>query len=401
MTAPSPKVRTGLDRLAGGDGPTFDGRRVALLAHPASVTADLRHARDVLADRGARLVSLFGPEHGVFGAAQDMVAVTDAADGDVPVHSLYGDDPASLSPRPEHFHGADVLVCDLADIGVRYYTYAWTVVLAAEVALAAGIEVFVLDRPNPLGGAADTLEGAAVEPGYDSFVGLHDVPVRHGLSLGELVTLAVTERGRADPAGLSVVTCEGWDPNAMFDATGLAWVMPSPNMPTLDTATVYPGQCLLEGTNLSEGRGTTRPFELFGAPYLDGRALAAALDPADLAGLAVRPVVFEPTFHKHAGRACGGLQLHVRCRRAVRSLRTTVAILQAVRRLAGEAFALRTEPYEFVSDRPALDLLAGGPFLRQALDDGTAVEALLEREERNRRSFAERRRPFLRYSRSS
>ncbi|RMG95451.1 MAG: DUF1343 domain-containing protein [Deltaproteobacteria bacterium] len=398
MLRPSPTVRTGLDRIADGDVAGLHGRAVGLLAHPASVTRKLRHARDVLRDAGARIVALFGPEHGIDATAQDMVAVGDVATSDVPVYSLYGDDPKSLSPTEEMLEGVEVLVCDLADVGARYYTYAWTCLLAAEVALGAGREVWILDRPNPLGGADETVEGGRIEPGYESFVGLHDVAVRHGMTVGELVAMALAERGRVDPAGLSVVACEGWHRRMTFPQTGVPWVMPSPNMPTFDTATVYPGQCLLEGTNVSEGRGTTRPFEIFGAPFLDGARLLERLDPADFPGLGLRPVAFEPTFQKHAGRRCGGLQLHVLDPVRVRSLRSSIALLRAIRELAGASFAWRTEPYEFVEDRLAIDLLAGGPWLREGLEAGASVVDLVAAMEPARRAFVERRRPFLRYS---
>lgn len=398
----SPPVRSGLDRLARGDGPDLRGRPVALLCHPASVTAGLAHATDVLAGPvGADVVSQLGPEHGLDAAAQDMevVAAGTCTSGHVPTYSLYGDDFASLSPTPAMLHGAQWLVIDLQDIGARYYTYVWTAVLAAEVALAAGVKVLLLDRPNPLGGLEAAIEGGAIDPGQESFVGLHDVAVRHGMTLGELARMAIVERGLADPTRLEVLACAGWRRSMLAPATGLPWVLPSPNMPTLDTALVYPGQCLLEGTNLSEGRGTTRPFEIFGAPWLDGRALADALrgEPDAIPGLAVRPLGFKPTFQKFAGRSCGGVQLHVRDAAAVRSLQTSWAVLTAAWRLGQGAMRWRTERYEFVDDRPALDLLAGGPWLRAAVEAQAPLAELLAAQEPGRRAFIARRRPFLLY----
>lgn len=395
-------VRSGLDRLAHGDGPDLRGRPVALLCHPASVTADLAHATDVLAGPvGATLVSLLGPEHGLDAAAQDMetVAQGTGTSGHVPTYSLYGDDFASLSPTPEMLHGAQWLVIDLQDIGARYYTYVWTAVLAAEVALAAGVRVLLLDRPNPLGGLEKWIEGGAIDPGQESFVGLHDVAVRHGMTLGELARMAIVERGRVDDTNLQVLECFGWRRSMLAPATGLPWVLPSPNMPTLDTALVYPGQCLLEGTNLSEGRGTTRPFEIFGAPWLDGRALADALraEPEAIPGLGVRPLGFKPMFQKFAGQRCGGVQLHVREPAAVRSLQTTWAILKAAWRLGQGAMRWRSERYEFVDDRPALDLLAGGPWLRAAVEGQMPLTEMLAAQEVGRRAFAVRRRPYLLY----
>ena len=393
----APGVRTGLDRLAAGEGPPLRGVPVALLCHPAAVTASTEHATAVLPRIGARVVSLLGPEHGLDAAAQDMEAVgpTRAAAA-TPSYSLYGETEASLSPRPEMLHGAEWLVIDLQDVGSRYYTFVWTATLAAEVALRAGIGVLILDRPNPIGGLV--VEGGAIAPGEESFVGLHDVAVRHGMTIGELARMAVVERGLAPARRLEVLACAGWRRAMLFHETGLPWVMPSPNMPALATALVYPGQCLLEGTNLSEGRGTTRPFEISGAPWLDGQALAAALQAEDAApGLALRPLTFKPMFQKHAGRRCGGLQLHVRAPAAVRSLRTSWALLKAAWRLGQGETRWRTEPYEFVADRPAIDLLAGGPWLRAAIEAQAPLADLLAREEPARAAFEARRRPFLLY----
>ena len=358
---------------------------------------------DLIPDRaGARLVSLLGPEHGLDAAAQDMETVDETEErgaraGGVPTHSLYGDEFESLIPRPEHFHGAEWLVCDLQDVGARYYTYVWTAFMAARAALEAGMAVLLLDRPNPLGGLDAWVEGGAIEAGQESFVGLHPVAVRHGLTLAEIVTLTLEELDVPGRERVEVLDCTGWSRDMLYPDTGLPWVMPSPNMPTFDTALVYPGQCLLEGTNLSEGRGTTRPFELCGAPFLDGRAWIDALDPAEHPGLDLRPTGFKPMFQKHGGRSCGGLQLHVRQPRAIRSLRTSWAMLREAWRLSGGQMAWRTERYEFVDDRPALDLLAGGAWLRAALEAGTSTAELLASQEDARRAFVARRRPFLRY----
>ncbi|WAS99081.1 exo-beta-N-acetylmuramidase NamZ family protein [Nannocystis punicea] len=393
-------VKTGLDRLADGDGPRLRDVPVALLCHPASVTAQLEHATAVMARIGARVVSLLGPEHGLDAAAQDMEVVSgEAPRATVPAYSLYGETFASLSPTPEMFHGAAWLVIDLQDIGSRYYTYVWTAVLAAEVALQAGLRVLILDRPNPIGGTPDQVEGGAIAPNEESFVGLHDVAVRHGMTLGELARMTILERGRADAERLEVLRSAGWTRSMLFFETGLPWVLPSPNMPTMGAALVYPGQCLLEGTNLSEGRGTTRPFEIFGAPWLEGQALAAALlaDDAALPGLQVRPLGFKPMFQKFGGRRCGGVQLHIREPAAVRSLRTTWAVLRATWRLGQGAMRWRTEPYEFVADRPAIDLLAGGPWLREAIESQTSLAEMAASQEPARAAFVVRRRQFLLY----
>lgn len=396
------EVATGLMRLARGEGPALRGRPVALLCHPASVTAELAHAREVLTGPvGARLVSLLGPEHGLDAAAQDMesVAQETGPKGHVPTYSLYGETLASLSPSEAMLHDAEWLVIDLQDIGSRYYTYVWTAVLAAEVALQCGRKVLLLDRPNPLGGLDEWVEGGAIAAGQESFVGLHDVAVRHGMTLAELARMAIVERGRAPEGELVILECSGWRRRMMLPATGLPWVLPSPNMPTFETAQVYPGQCLLEGTNLSEGRGCTRPFEIFGAPWIDGAALAAALAavPDATPGLRVRALGFKPMFHKFAGQRCGGVQLHVHAPAAVRSLQTSWALLTAMWRLGQGAMRWRSEPYEFVADRPAIDLLAGGPWLRAAVEAQAPLAELLAAQEPGRRAFIARRRGFLRY----
>jgi uncharacterized protein YbbC (DUF1343 family) len=368
-------VWTGLDRIAEQDPEalaTVRGRRVGLLAHPASVTRSLVHAKDVLQSAGALVGALFGPEHGYGGEAQDMIGVQGASDPETgaPIHSLYGDTFASLSPRREWLEGLDALVVDLQDVGSRYYTFVWTAVLCARACAAAGVELIVLDRPNPLDGL--TVEGAPQRPELCSFVGLRAVPVRHALTLGELVRDAARDEGLPN---VRVVTMRGWRRAMRFEDTGLPWVLPSPNMPTPETARVYPGGCLLEGTNLSEGRGTTRPFELFGAPWVDGPALARAMQADGGPGFLPRPTTFRATFHKWGGQSSGGVQVHVTDARTFRPWRAYLAALKALR--AREAFAWRTEAYEFVDDVPALDLLTGDPAVRAALDADASIEDIL------------------------
>jgi uncharacterized protein YbbC (DUF1343 family) len=370
-------VETGLARILSGDG-ALAGKRVGLLVNPTSVDPDLRHAVDLLLERGVDVRCLFGPEHGVRGDAQDMVGVEGARDSvtGLPMHSLYGRDEASLRPRPEMLAGLDAVVFDIQDIGARYYTYVWTLLHVMEVAAPLGVEVIVLDRPNPIGGA--DVEGGAVRPDHRSFVGRVSVPNRHGMTAGEVARMCNEVEGLG--CNLTVVMMRGWRREHDFDATALPWVMPSPNMPTLETAYVYPGMCLVEGTELSEGRGTTRPFELVGAPfvsYAEARALAEALHREDLPGVRFRPVVFTPTFHKFVGRRCGGLQLHVVSRPSFRAYVTGVAVLRAFRTLFPAEFKWRTREYEFVSSRPAIDLLCGGPEVREGIDAGASLDALV------------------------
>lgn len=347
-------MRTGLDVLRDQHFAPLRGRRVGLVCHPASVDSRLRHAVDLFRDGGVTVAALFGPEHGFRGQAQDLIGVADECE----CHSLYGDSVESLRPTAEQLRGLDTLVIDLQDVGSRYYTFQATMLYCLESAAANGVAVVVLDRPNPIGGA---VEGPGVRPGFESFVGPHDIPIRHGKTMGELAELYRTERNIG--VELRVIRCEG-------GGTEPPWVMPSPNMPTPDTALVYPGMCLLEGTNLSEGRGTTRPFELCGAPWLDTSEVARRLNAVGLPGVFFRAAWFRPTFQKFAGQDCGGVQLHVTDREAFRPVRTGLAVLATMREMSGTRFAWRTETYEFVSDRPAIDLLFGSDRERLALDAG-------------------------------
>jgi uncharacterized protein YbbC (DUF1343 family) len=398
------RVETGLEILCAERLDLCRGRRVGLLCHPASVTADLTHAVDRLIAAGVRPARLFGPEHGVRGEAQDMVGVEAERDrrSGIPVTSLYGETVESLEPTAEALADVDVLLVDLQDVGSRYYTYIWTMALCMKAAARAGVAVVVLDRPNPLGGVE--IEGGEVAPEVESFVGLGSVPVRHGLTIGEVaqVVRAGMPWGAprfAEPmdCDLTVVKARGWRRADHFDVTGLPWVLPSPNMPTPDTAWVYPGMCLLEGTNVSEGRGTTRPFEIIGAPFVDGHLLAQRLAAYDLPGVRFRPLTFRPTFHKFAGQSCGGIQLHVVDRATFRPYRTGVAILRELWATAGERFRWRTEKYEFVSDRPAIDLLTGSDEIRKGVERGVAVEELFATWLPAERAFATRRKPHLLY----
>jgi uncharacterized protein YbbC (DUF1343 family) len=389
-------VRTGLDVLRDQAWGPLRGLRVGLVCHPASVDSRLCHAADLLAEApDVHLAALFGPEHGFHGQAQDLIGVTGQVDVNsrLRIHSLYGDTFDSLRPTPEQLRGLDALVIDLQDVGSRYYTFQATMLLCLEAASAHGLKTFVLDRPNPLGGAE--VEGPTLQPGFASFVGLHPVATRHGLTIGELARLYRAERGLT--GALEIIPCDGWQRGWDFEQTGLPWVLPSPNMPTVETAFVYPGQCLLEGTNNSEGRGTTRPFELCGAPWLDARRLASRLEREGLPGVRFRPAWFQPAFHKFAGQTCGGVQVHVIDRQTFRPVRTSLALLAALRELTGGHFAWRTEPYEFVADRPAIDLLFGSDRERLGLEAGISAEELARAWDDEEEVFRQRRREFLLY----
>lgn len=343
--------------------------RLALLAHPASVTADFTPILTAFFARDLVPVRLFGPEHGFGGEAQDMVGVADApGPRGIPVRSLYGATYESLTPSAANLAGVDVLVIDLQDVGSRYYTFVWTALLACRACWDRGIRVVVLDRPNPLGQSLRHAEGPVQDARFFSFVGLEAVPVRHGLTIGELCAWERARR-RVD-RGLLEIFGGPWPD----EYTAYAWrdrfVAPSPNMPTYDTALVYPGGCLIEGTNLSEGRGTTRPFEWFGAPWLDADRLASTFAAIGLPGVVVRPMSFQPNFHKHAGRVCGGVQVHVTDRESFRPYATYLALLAEVHRAHPQDFAFRREAYEFVHDRWAFNLLTGSEGARLAMLGG-------------------------------
>ncbi len=360
-------IATGLDRLLA-EPTTLDGRRYGLLTHSAAVTHDWVPAHLALWRSPCPPVALFGPEHGLYAVEQDMVASADGLDPwtDVSVISLYGSSERTLVPRLESLVGLDLLLIDLQDVGSRYYTFAATAVWAAEVALAAGCEVWVLDRPNPLGGMA--VEGNLPEPDLESFVGAFQVPVRHGLTLGELFLLEAGRRGL--PPRHRVWPVEGWRRSQRWEATGRPWIAPSPNMPSTTTALVYPGGCLVEATEVSEGRGTTRPFQLVGAPWVEPQPLAEDLASRQLPGVAFVPTYFKPQFQKHRGEVCGGVEIVVTDAAAFRPYRIGLELLAALVRHGGADFAWRKAPYEFVADEPAIDLLTGSPDYRQEIESG-------------------------------
>jgi len=384
-------VIPGLEILAGDSAP-LSGRRWALLANQAAVTRSLQPAWEVLAGSGT-LVRLFASEHGLWGVAQDMEEVGEEHHDGRVVRSLYGRHESTLRPLGEDLEDLDAVVVDLPDIGCRYYTFAATLAHVMAACEESGVEVILCDRPNPIGGLA--LEGGPVEPRCRSFVSELPVPVRHGLTLGELALLLQAERHPG--LTLSVVPCVGWRRREWWHETGLPWVAPSPNMPTPDTAAIYPGACLAEATNLSEGRGTTRPFLLLGAPWLAGEALAEGLNALDLPGVRFQGTRFRPEFHKHAGKVCGGVAWHLTDRGALRPVAAGVAVLAAAWQQAPDQCGWRQQPYEFVAGVPAIDLLTGSSLARAVVEGRTPVTALAESWEPYEREFAQRRRAFLLY----
>ena len=363
------------------------GKRVGLVTNATGLDSQLRSDVDRFAARkDFTLVALFGPEHGVRGDVQagDKVASSRDTVTGLPVHSLYGE---HREPTPAMLAGIDVLVFDIQDIGTRFYTYPYTLAGVMRAAKRAGIPVIVADRPDPLGGAL--IEGPVLEPALASFVGLFPIPLRHGMTLGELATLFNSEFGIG--AELHVVAMQGWARGDEPLRGALPWVPPSPNMPTPDTALVYPGMGLLEGTNVSEGRGTTRPFETIGAPWIDAPALAVRLNALALPGVRFRPTWFTPTFSKHAGQVCGGVQLHVTDRTAFRPVRTGIAVLKALHDQHPKDFAfLPGEP-------PFFDRLVGVPWLREAIARGDTLDAIEARWQPPLADFSRVRQRYLLY----
>ena len=381
------------------------------VVHPASVLPDLSHLADLLKAPGNpwTLAALFGPQHGILGHTQDNMIEWEG-DPDprwgVPVHSLYG---SVRKPTTAMLEGLDVLLVDLQDVGARYYTFIWTMLLCLEAAWEKGIAVVIPDRPNPLGGSL--VEGPTLMDGFQSFVGLHTVPVRHGLTMGEMAKLLVAEKYPG--LELHVLPMEGWNRGMLWEGTGLPWVLPSPNMPTPDTARVYPGMCLLEACTASEGRGTTRPFEIFGAPWIDAARLKIDLDSLDLPGVAFREQGFQPTFHKGVGRLCGGVQIHVTDSVSFCPVLTGFSALWALRRqgaLAGpvpidplhpeglpDSFGWKAPPYEYEATKLPIDILAGGSRWRELLEAGNSPWQMAANWIEDEEAWLERRKPFLLY----
>ena len=390
-------LRSGLDVLLTTERMLLHGKRIGLVTHAAAVDRSVRNSIEAIGSiPGVRLMSIFGPEHGLHGQAQDLIGVgDDEAPGlekqiQTQVVSLYGKTFDSLRPSPDQLDGLDYLIIDLQDVGSRYYTFQATMKYCMEIALPMGLSVIVLDRPNPIGGLQ--VEGPMVRANYESFVGAYPIAVRHGLTIGELARLYywdLQQRYQGKLLGeLRVIPCQGWTRRMYFDDCKLPWVMPSPNMPTLDTAIVYPGQCLLEGTNLSEGRGTTRPFEISGAPWIDAMKLASTMQAMELPGAVFRPVWFRPTFQKHMGLDCGGVQIHVVDRRRFSPVRVSLALLMEMRKQDPEQFAWRTETYEFVSDPIAIDLLFGSSQERLAIESGASWQEIAKAWESQEEEFA-------------
>ncbi len=383
------QVKTGLDVLLAEGLAMLRGRRVGLVTNPTGVTHDLTPNVTALLDAGVNVVALFGPEHGFDSSVQDALAVgeeRDEATG-LTIHSLYG---VTEKPTPEMLAGLDMLLFDVQDVGVRFYTYPWTMALCMAAAAENGLPIVVLDRPNPIRG--DVCEGPVLLHGFESFVGMYPVPLRYGLTIGELAGL-LNQEFKID-ADLMVVKMQGWRRGMWYGDTGLPWVQPSPNLPTLDTTVVYPGTCLVEGTTLSEGRGTTRPFELIGAPWLDGARLAAILNSRGLPGVRFRAAAFTPTFDKFSSGLCRGVQVHVVDRARIRPIETGLHLLSAAREVAPDDFAWRPA----IDDRRLhFDLLIGNAWVREALDEGVPVADIVARWQPDLERWRELQRRYVLY----
>jgi uncharacterized protein YbbC (DUF1343 family) len=362
-------VQLGSERLLASS--ALDGLRVAIVCNPASVDHELLHIADRLsAHPRARLSAIFGPQHGFRSDVQENMIETAHGQDDlrrVPVYSLYSE---AREPSAEMLREVDVLVIDLQDVGTRIYTYIYTMANCLTAARKHGVRVVVCDRPNPIGGLA--VEGPMLIPGFESFVGLYPIPMRHGMTIGELARLFNELFGIG--ADLEVAAMGHWRREMYHDTAQTPWVMPSPNIPTLDTAIVYPGTVLFEGTSVSEGRGTTRPFELVGAPGVVSERFADELNRRRLPGVFFRPAVFEPTFHKHARQSCGGCQIHVLDRNAFRPVLTGVALVAAFRAADPRRFRWRDPPYEYEHEKLPFDILAGSSELRQQIEAGMSAE---------------------------
>jgi uncharacterized protein YbbC (DUF1343 family) len=377
---PEIKLSCGADRLLGEAGfrSLVKGKRVGAVVNHTAVTSDYTFWPRVLEARtGAKLEVVFTPEHGLWGQEQDQVPVEASSKGAwaVTVRSLYGSGVESLKPDPAQLSGLHVLLFDIQDVGSRYYTYIYTMAYVMEAAAEAGVRVVILDRPNPLGG--EKVEGPALEPNFESFVGrFAGMPVRHGMTAAELALYFHAEHGVGEKP--EVVPVAGWRRRMTVFDYPARWVGPSPNMPAPETALAYPGMCLLEGTNLSEGRGTTRPFEIFGAPYLDSFALTDELKALQLPGAIFRPHCFIPTFADYQGRLCSGAQIYVTDRNAFRPFLTGAAVIWTVSRLAPQVFGWLRRPYEFVRHIPAIDLLFGSDKFRKAIEAKCSFDELTE-----------------------
>lgn len=384
------RVQLGIDALESEGFDRFKYEKLGLIINPSSVTRNIESTLSVFLRKGMKIVALFGPEHGIRGEAQDQeecMGFMDEKCG-APIYSLYG---KHLAPHQGMLKDVTTLIYDIQSIGTRYYTFKWTLFLLMQKAAQHNRKLIVLDRPNPINGV--DLEGPLLQKEYESFVGLFPIPVRHGMTIGELARLFADEFGIG--IELDVVKMKGWERKLWFDETGLSWIAPSPNMPTLHTATVYPGMCLLEGTNLSEGRGTTKPFEYFGAPWLNQDLVLSQLK--ELPGCKLRPLCFKPLWSKHSGTACMGFQLHVTDRSSFPAVKVALAIIRAIKKTHPDDFKWRKPPYEFEEKKQPIDILIGNSRIREMIEKGDSMSAIEKVCDSGMASFRDLREQYLLY----
>ena len=387
-------VKSGLDCFLENFPPELAGKRVGVVCHAASITSSYAHIIDAITSLSRCMVAaIFGPQHGLYGQTQDNMIEWEAGgatDRSPVVYSLYG---ATRKPTPGMLGGLDALLFDLQDVGARPYTYLWTLKFCMEACAEQGVQLWVLDRPNPI--AAIGFDGPMIDPAFFSFVGNAEIPLCYRMTIGEVA--AFLQKTYYSGGDLHIVWMDGWRRNSLFNETGLPWVLPSPNMPTLDTTIVYPGMVLLEATNVSEGRGTTRPFELFGAPYIKTPEILRRLAGCNLPGCLFREHDFQPTFQKWAGSYCHGMQIHVTDPRAFKPVEAAAAILLAIAGTSKTDFAFRTDPYEYEREKPAIDILSGSDAFRTMLMGGAVLADIRDAWRAERRLFEERFRELTHY----
>lgn len=386
-------IKTGCDILAGESCIRLEGKKAGLLVNPASVSGSLIHTANILRRSSVDLTCIFGPQHGLRGDTQANMVEWEGythPEFNIPVYSLYG---KTREPADGMLEELDIVVIDLPDIGARPYTYLWTAVLMMRACARTGVEVLVLDRPNPIGG--EQVEGPLLNRQYFSFVGIHPLPMRHGLTIGE--ALMMVNKADVSPCRLEVVRLEGWKRDMYFHRTGLPWVMPSPNIPTPGTAMVYPGMVLLETTNISEGRGTTQPFEIAGAPWIAPRQLVSTLAEHRIAGVTFRPLEFTPTWDKYAGSLCGGIQLHITDIDTFRPVRCAAILIDTISSLYPDRFEWLPPPYEYEEKSMPADIISGGSRLREVIDSSERIETLFESWETEENRFRTDRKRYLLY----
>lgn len=394
MKTSKKNIRLGLEKLLTERISTLKNARVGLLCNQASVNHKFQHAADLFYQHDEiNLTALFGPQHGIRGDVQDnMIETRHSTDSvtNLPVYSLYSE---TREPTAEMLSDVDVLVCDLQDVGCRIYTFVYTMANCMKIAGQTGKKVIICDRPNPINGKAS--EGNILEPEWASFVGMFPLPVRHAMTIAELALFF--KKYFNVECELETIEMDGWERKLWLDETDAPWVLPSPNMPTVDSAAVFPGTVFFEGTQVSEGRGTTRPFELIGAPYINSYQFAGELNAINLPGVRFRAADFQPTFQKHAGKTCGGVQIHVSDREAFEPVRTGLSMVKVINELYREDFRWKNPPYEYVYDRNPFDVIAGTETIRKSFDDGTSIETLISSWAKDLREFNARRETVLLY----